>query len=66
MWDFELAVSDAAKGALRQVSRTVGPLDQKLQSLEKADHRRWHGGHLPVLGSGRPPGSRSIRLIVLM
>ena len=35
MWDFELAVSDAAKGALRQVSRTVGPLDQKLQLLEK-------------------------------
>jgi signal transduction histidine kinase len=35
MWDFELAVSDSAKGALRQVSRTVGPLDQKLQLLEK-------------------------------
>ena len=35
MWDFELAVSDSAKGALRQVSQTVGPLDQKLQLLEK-------------------------------
>ncbi len=35
MWDFELAVSDVHKGVLRQVSRTEGPLGQRLQLLEK-------------------------------
>lgn len=35
MWDFELAVSDAEKAALRQISRTAGPLGQRLQLLEK-------------------------------
>ena len=35
IWDFELAVGDVENTALRRVSRTAGPLGQRLQLLEK-------------------------------